>query len=316
MVGVDESLAFLFPGQGSQAVGMLGAFAATYPSVRETFAEAADVLGFDLWDLVAQGPEDELNRTENTQPALLVSSIAIWRVWGERTVVRPAWMAGHSLGEYSALVCSGTLEFADAVRLVRERGRAMQQAVPAGVGAMAAILGLSDELIAELCEATSRDDACVSAANFNSPGQVVIAGHAPAVQRLVELAKSQGAKRALMLPVSVPSHCPLMLPAAERLGSMLSSLTIRGPDARVVHNVDVAAHADEQEIREALVAQLHHPVRWSETIRTMAASGVRQFVECGPGKVLAGLNKRIVPECAVTSINDPESLNKLLESVS
>ena len=316
MSDTDLHFAVLFPGQGSQSVGMLSALAEAHSEVEETFAEASDALGFDLWRMVVSGPEDELNRTENTQPALLAGSVAIWRIWSRGLVRGPAWLAGHSLGEYSALVCADALDFRDAVRLVRERGCAMQEAVAPGVGAMAAILGLDDATIVALCCDVSRSDLSVSAANFNAPGQVVVAGHADAVRRLVDLAKGQGAKRAIVLPVSVPSHCELMRPAAQRLGMLLSGLPIGVPATPVLHNADVAAHRDAAEIRAALVEQLYRPVRWTESVRAMAKSGVTHFVECGPGKVLSGLNKRIVPGCNVSSVNDPESLNKALELLS
>lgn len=316
MSDADSQFAFVFPGQGSQAVGMLSALAETHSEVLDTFTEASDALGFDLWQIVAVGPEAELNRTEITQPALLAASVAVWRILSRGLGRGPAWVAGHSLGEYSALVCAGVLDFSDAVRLVHERGCAMQQAVPSGVGAMAAILGLDDAAIVALCSEVARPDFSVSAANFNAPGQVVIAGHAEAVKRLVELAKGQGAKRAIVLPVSVPSHCDLMRPAAERLGVLLAALPIGLPAIPVLHNVDVASHCDAADIRTALIEQLYSPVRWTESVQAMAQAGVTHFVECGPGKVLSGLNKRIVPGCDVSSVNDPESLNKAVELLS
>lgn len=309
----ELQFAVLFPGQGSQSVGMLSALAESHSEVRETFAEASDTLGLDLWRMVASGPEEELNRTENTQPALLAASVAVWRIWSRALARKPARMAGHSLGEYSALVCAGALSFSDAVRLVRERGSAMQQAVAPGAGAMAAVLGLEDAAVIALCGEIARPDFSVSAANFNAPGQVVVAGHAEAVNRLVELAKGQGAKRAIVLPVSVPSHCELMRPAAERLGLLLADLPIDVPAIPVVHNVDVASHSVAADIRAALVEQLYSPVRWTESVQTMARAGITHFVECGPGKVLSGLTKRIVPGCDVSSVNDPESLKNALE---
>ncbi len=315
MVHVDNALAFLFPGQGSQSVGMLRDLAARHPEVELTFGEASRVLGFDLWALVSHGPEQDLNRTEITQPALLAASVAIWRIWLQRSAVRPAWMAGHSLGEYSALVCAGALAFEQAVLLVRERGRLMQQAVPDGAGAMAAILGLEHAQVIELCASVSRPDALVSPANFNAPGQVVVAGHAAAVQRLVNAAKAQGARRSVLLAVSVPSHCLLMKLAAANLESILSALSLQTPAPPVVHNVDVLPHHSAQEIRDALTAQMYSPVRWSETIRAMTAAGASRFMECGPGKVLSGLQKRIAPESIVYSLNDETSLNNALESV-
>jgi [acyl-carrier-protein] S-malonyltransferase len=315
MADIDSALAFIFPGQGSQAVGMLRDLAALHSEVEHTFAEASRVLGFDLWHLVARGPEQDLNRTENTQPALLAASVAIWRIWSRCSEIRPAWMAGHSLGEYSALVCAGALNFEDAVLLVRERGRLMQQAVPEGTGAMAAILGLDDARVGELCAAVTRPEALVSPANFNAPGQVVVAGHAAAVRRLVDAAKAEGARRSVLLAVSVPSHCLLMEPAAARLESILSAVTIRSPGTPVLHNVDVLPHQSAPEIREALTAQMYRPVRWSETIKAMTAAGATQFIECGPGRVLAGLQRRIAPESAARAINEQESLNNALESV-
>ena len=315
MAGVDDTVAFIFPGQGSQAPGMLLEWAARHPEIERTFATASELLGFDLWALTTQGPEEELNRTENTQPALLAASVAIWRIWCEASERRPAWLAGHSLGEYSALVCAGAMRFEDAVPLVRERGRLMQKAVPAGVGAMAAVLGLDDERIIQLCESVSRPDALVAAANFNAPGQVVVAGHAEAVKGLVDAAKAEGARRSVLLPVSVPSHCPLMKPAADRLAAALAGIPIECPRVPVLHNVDVRPHQGADEIRTALAEQMYLPVRWSDTVRALAAAGVSRFVECGPGKVLAGLNKRIVPGGTTTSLNDEESLNNLLESL-
>lgn len=315
MENVDSTLGFVFPGQGSQSVGMLRELAATYPEAEGTFAVANEALGFDLWGLITEGPEPELNRTENTQPALLACSVAIWRIWTAATSIRPACMAGHSLGEYSALVCAGALAFEDALRLVRERGRLMQEAVPSGVGAMAAVLGLEDERIVQLCESISTPEAVVAAANFNAPGQVVVAGHGPAVQRLVELAKSEGAKRSVLLPVSVPSHCLLMKGAAEKLSGFLASISIELPAIPVLHNVDVLKHANATEIRTALEQQMYASVRWSDTVRAMRVAGITRFVECGPGKVLAGLNKRIAPDSTIRSVNDTESLNLALEFV-
>lgn len=312
---VDRTLAFVFPGQGSQSVGMLRGLEARHAVVEDTFAAAADVLGFDLWRLISDGPDQDLNRTENTQPALLASSVAMWRLWTGASPVRPAYMAGHSLGEYAALVCAGALAFEDALRLVRERGRLMQQAVPEGLGAMAAVLGLDDERIIRLCESISTPEALVAAANFNAPGQVVVAGHAAAVQRLVELAKAEGAKRSMLLPVSVPSHCLLMENAAEKLLAMLGSVRLRKPSIPVLRNVDVLQHADEADMRVALAKQMYSPVRWSESVRTMVDSGITRFIECGPGKVLAGLTKRCAPDATTRSINDEESLKLALEFV-
>jgi [acyl-carrier-protein] S-malonyltransferase len=312
---MKPTLAFLFPGQGSQSVGMLARLAQESSKVEETFAEASQALGFDLWRLVQEGPEEALNQTVNTQPALLAAGVAVWRVWCERTPVRPAWMAGHSLGEYTALVCAESLAFADAVRLVAERGRLMQNAVPAGKGAMAAILGLEDHLVVSLCREIAASDGAVSAANFNAPGQVVIAGETEAVAKACALAKAKGAKRAVVLPVSVPSHCPLMQPAAEEFARALAQVPFAMPKIDVVHNVDVGTHAAPEVIRAMLKEQLYSPVRWSDTIRFLRDQGVRHFIECGPGKVLTGLNKRIVPDCQAWPLFDPETLNYALEAV-
>ncbi len=303
--------AFVFPGQGSQAVGMLAELAAAFDTVEDTFAQASEVLGYDLWQLVQQGPAEELNATHKTQPAMLAAGVAVWRVWRGAGGGTPALMAGHSLGEYTALVCAGALDFADAVALVAERGRFMQQAVPPGEGAMAAILGLDDEQVAAVCDRAA-DGEVLEPVNFNSPGQVVIAGQATAVARAVEAAKAAGAKRALVLPVSVPSHCALMKPAAERLAERLTGVNIAAPSIPVLHNADVAAYSDPEQIRDALVRQLHSPVRWVETIRAMAAQGVAAVTECGPGKVLAGLNKRIERKMPVFPVFDPASLDKAL----
>ncbi len=316
MTLASEALAFVFPGQGSQSVGMLRELAQTSLAVRETFAEASQALGFDLWQLVCDGPAEGLNRTENTQPAMLAAGVAVWRVWCQDTDVRPAWMAGHSLGEYTALVCANRLAFADAVNLVRMRGTLMQASVPDGAGAMAAILGLKDEQIAHLCEELSTPHEVVAPANFNSPGQVVVAGHASGVRRAVELAKQVGAKRAVLLPVSVPSHCALMNGAAEGLREVLAATHFAVSPVRVIHNADVAVHCADDDVRSALVAQMCDSVRWTETIQYLSEQGVTQFIECGPGKVLTGLNKRIAPQCQSRSIHDCESLDKVRESLS
>lgn len=305
------TIACVFPGQGSQAVGMLAALAGVYPEVEETFAAASQALDYDLWQLTQQGPETELNRTDKTQPAMLAAGVAVWRVWQKRNGARPAYMAGHSLGEYTALVCAGAMDLRSATRLVAERGRYMQDAVPAGQGAMAAILGLADEQVAAACAQAAQDEV-VAAVNFNSPGQVVIAGHSGAVTRAVEIAKQAGAKRALLLPVSVPSHCSLMAPAAERLAAYLHDVEIKPPQIPVFSNVDVALCETPAAIRDALVRQLVSPVRWVEIVQAMARSGVRSIVECGPGKVLAGLNKRIDREMAALPVHDPVSLDEAL----
>lgn len=309
------SLAFVFPGQGSQSVGMLAELAAAYPLVRDTFAEASAALGYDLWQLTQDGPEDELNQTHITQPAMLTAGVAAWRVWQEKNGKTPMMMAGHSLGEYTALVCAGALSFADGVALVAERGRYMQEAVPAGTGAMAAILGLEDAQVVEACNSAAQGQV-VSAVNFNSPGQVVIAGHAAAVERAMAAAKAMGAKRALPLPVSVPSHCALMQPAAERLADRLAGVSLQAPQIPVINNVDVAVAVEAAAIRQALARQLYSPVRWVETVRKMAADGVDALVECGPGKVLVGLNKRIVKDMKTFAIVDTASLDEALAALS
>ncbi|WP_367156184.1 ACP S-malonyltransferase [Methylomonas sp. HYX-M1] len=308
----NYSLAFVFPGQGSQSIGMMSALADAFPQVKETFVQASDVLGFDLWQLANEGPEADLNQTRNTQPAMLAAGVATWRVWCQQSPVRPGWMAGHSLGEYTALVCSGAIAFEDAIKLVAERGRLMQEAVPAGVGAMAAILGLQDHQVVNACAEVAQGEV-VAAANFNAPGQVVIAGHSAAVDRAIEAMKALGAKRAVKLPVSVPSHCLLMEPAAEKLGALLQSITIVPPSVSLIHNADVKSHGAPEVIRVALTEQLFKPVRWVESVKFMHEQGVTGFVECGPGKVLMGLNKRIAPDAAHYGLFDPDSLQKVLE---
>ena len=304
-------LAFVFPGQGSQSVGMLSNLAADHAEVRQTFERASDALGLDLWSIVAQGPEADLNQTQITQPAMLAAGVAVWEVWCKHSPIRPEWMAGHSLGEYTALVCSGALSFDDGIKLVAARGRLMQEAVPVGVGAMAAILGLEDHQVVNVCAQVAENEV-VSAVNFNAPGQVVIAGHLTAVERAMLAAKDAGAKRALLLPVSVPSHCALMQPAAEQLDELLKNTVIDIPKMTLIHNVDVASHSAPEVIRNALKEQLFRPVRWVDTIKFMHEQGVTHFVECGPGKVLTGLNKRIVKEAEHSALYDSESLNKLI----
>lgn len=303
--------AFVFPGQGSQTVGMLADLAAAYPAVEETFREASDVLGYDLWQLVSQGPAEELNKTWQTQPALLAASVAIYRVWQQQGGQQPALMAGHSLGEYSALVCAGVLNFADAIKLVELRGKLMQEAVPEGTGAMQAIIGLDDAAIAKACEESAQGQV-VSPVNFNSPGQVVIAGNKEAVERAGAACKAAGAKRALPLPVSVPSHCALMKPAADKLALTLETITFNAPAVPVINNVDVKAETDADAIRHALIRQLYSPVRWTESVEAMAAQGVTQLIEMGPGKVLTGLTKRIVDGLSAAAVNDTASLTAAL----
>jgi [acyl-carrier-protein] S-malonyltransferase len=309
------SFAFVFPGQGSQSVGMLAQLAAAEPLVQETFAEASAVLGYDLWKLCQSGPEEDLGKTERTQPAMLAAGVATWRAWRKHGGGLPAAMAGHSLGEYSALVCSGALDFRTAVGLVQFRGQAMQAAVPAGQGAMAAILGLDDGDVEAACREAAQGET-VQAANFNSPGQIVIAGTAAAVDRAIEVAKSKGAKRAIKLPVSVPSHSPLMQPAAERLAEKLQQVKFGLREVRDIYTVDVRKHGDEADIRKALVEQLVKPVRWTETIQAMLAGGARVIVECGPKGVLTGLNRRIErnKDIAMLSIEDAESLQQALQA--
>lgn len=305
------TLAFVFPGQGSQSEGMLKDLADSYPVVGETFQQASDRLGYDLWSVVQNGPADKLNSTDVTQPAMLAAGVATWRVWQEKGGAQPAVMAGHSLGEYSALVCAGSLDFSDAIGLVAERGRLMQEAVPAGEGAMAAILGLDDDAVRQACAEAAEGDV-LAPVNFNSPGQVVAAGNRVAVERLVNVARERGAKRALVLPVSVPSHCSLMKPAADKLATVLADIDMKAPQIPVINNVDVATPDDPAAIREALVRQLYNPVRWVETIQKMAADGVDRLIECGPGKVLAGLNKRIDKTMAAEAVLDTASLDAAL----
>ncbi len=307
------SFAMVFPGQGSQSVGMLAALGAAEPLVQQTFAEASAVLGYDLWALCQQGPEAELGATERTQPAMLAAGVATWRVWRQKGGPRPAAMAGHSLGEYTALVCSGSLDFGTAVDLVRHRGQLMQAAVPLGQGAMAAVLGLEDADLAAVCREAAEGEV-VEPVNFNSPGQVVIAGHATAVNRALELARARGAKRAVPLPVSVPSHSSLMVGAAEKLALRLAEVEFRLPDVPAVYTVDVKTHASPDGIRQALKEQLYKPVRWADTVRAMLASGVTTFVECGPGKVLTSLNRRIErrPDLKMLALEDPASIDAAL----
>lgn len=306
-----SKFAITFPGQGSQSVGMLADMAAEYPVIKATFDEASQVLGYDLFDLVMNGPAEELNKTWRTQPALLTSSVALWRVWQQLGGKAPAVMAGHSLGEYSALVCAGALAFTDAVKLVELRGHAMQDAVPEGVGAMSAIIGLENDVIADNC-AKAAQGQVVSPVNFNSPGQVVIAGHKEAVERANVLMKESGAKRALPLPVSVPSHCALMKPAAEKLAEALTAITVSAPVIPVINNVDVTPESDPAAIKDALVRQLFSPVRWTDTVVTMAEQGVELALEMGPGKVLSGLAKRIDKRVEGVAANEPAAVQELV----
>ena len=305
---MQNKLAFVFPGQGSQTVAMLSDFAEN-SIVQATFTEASKALGYDLWQLVAQGPAEKLNQTNFTQPALLTASVALWRVWQAEADVTPDVMAGHSLGEYSALVCAGVFSLSEAVVLVEKRGEFMQACVPAGVGAMAAVIGLSDDETIKAC-ATAKETQVVSAVNFNSPGQVVIAGHKEAVERAGVLCKEAGAKRVLPLPVSVPSHCALMTDAATKLAVELDKVTFKVPAINVVNNVDVAKETASAAIKAALVKQLYSPVRWSETISQLASEGIEKVVEVGPGKVLQGLNKRINKSLKSVSFNTNDTLQQ------
>jgi [acyl-carrier-protein] S-malonyltransferase len=305
---------FVFPGQGSQSIGMLAALAGAESVVRDTFAAASGVLGYDLWQLVAQGPEERLNSTECTQPAMLAAGIATWRLWRERGGPEPRVVCGHSLGEFSALVAAGALDFVAAIDLVQFRGRAMQEAVPAGTGAMAAILGLEDAQVMEACREAAQGGV-VEAVNFNSPGQVVIAGAREPVERAIEAAKRLGAKRALALPVSVPAHSSLMGPAAQRLGERLATVDLRAPSIRFVSAVDAAQHDDPADLRRLLVRQLASPVRWSDTVRALAASGIGTVIECGPGKVLTALNRRIERGLQSLALEDAASLQAALTAV-
>lgn len=297
---MNNELAFVFPGQGSQQLGMLADLAEKYGVIGQTFAEASEVLGYDLWDLV-QNDADKLNQTDKTQPALLTSSVALWRLWEQQGGEMPAYVAGHSLGEYSALVCAGVIAFSDAVELVKLRGEYMLQAVPAGEGAMAAIIGLDDAKVIEACNAAT---GVVSAVNFNSPGQVVIAGHIKAVEEAMNNAKEAGAKRALPLPVSVPSHCELMIPAGEKLAEKLATIEFHAPTCTLVQNVSAKAVSDAQVIKANLVSQLSEPVLWTQSIELLSELGVKTTLECGPGKVLSGLNKRIVKGLLASSLGD------------
>ncbi len=305
-----ERFGVVFPGQGSQSVGMLAELAGAFPQVQETFAEASAALGYDLWRLVQDGPEDALNRTQHTQPAMLAAGVAVWRVWRESRGALPAVMAGHSLGEYTALVCAGALDFATAVTLVADRGRYMQEAVSEGEGAMAALLGLDEEQAVLVCNAAAEGEV-VMAANFNAPGQVVVAGHRAAVLRAVEAAKGLKA-RTVVLPVSIPSHCALMADAAERLRERLAAVPFLMPQIPVINNVDVAEALDVPAIRDALVRQLFCPVRWVECVRAQMGRGVQTVMELGPGKVLNGLNKRIAKGLETRPVFDPDGLRQAL----
>lgn len=303
---MSASLAFVFPGQGSQSLSMLAEHGAQRPLILETFAEASEALGYDLWALTQQGPEEQLNQTDKTQPAILTASVALWRAWLAESAARPAFVAGHSLGEYSALVAAGSLSLAAAVKLVEHRGQLMQQAVPAGQGSMAAILGLEDADVLAACAEAAQGEV-VSAVNFNAPGQVVIAGGAAAVERAIEACKARGAKRAMPLPVSVPSHCALMRPAAERFAEAVAAIDWKAPKIALVQNVSAAAVTDLEGLKRDLLAQLYSPVRWVESIVCLSTQGVTDLVECGPGKVLSGLNKRCVKGINTHNLDTPDA---------
>ena len=303
----DQALAFVFPGQGSQKVGMLAELAEQHAVIKETFGEASVALGYDLWDLIQNGEQEQLNLTERTQPVLLTSSVALWRVWQQQGGAQPAMVAGHSLGEFSALVCAGSLSFTDAVTLVRDRGQFMQTAVPVGEGAMAAVLGLEDKVIIDICQQSGAE-----AVNFNSPGQVVIAGKVAAVEQAIVLLKEAGAKRAMPLPVSAPFHTSLMRPAGEKLAEKVAGLTVSAPTIPVVHNVHAQTESDPEKIKTLLVEQIYSPVKWTSCIQTMATMGITKTLECGPGKVLGGLSRRIDRSLTSFSIEDPAGLEKAL----
>jgi len=308
----SEQLAFVFPGQGSQKVGMLAQIVDAFPVVKQTFAEASDALGYDMWALIQQGPQEELNLTEKTQPILLASSVALWRVWQQKNGVQPSLLAGHSLGEFSALVCAGAIGFADAVKLVRARGQFMQTAVPLGQGAMAAVLGLEDAQLIQICEDASKDGGVVEAVNFNAPGQVVIAGTVAAVDRAIELCKAAGSKRALPLPVSAPFHTSLMRPAGDKLQAAMAELKFTAPSIPVVHNVHAQPEVDPEKIKAILFEQIFSPVRWVQCVQYMGNQGITVAIECGPGKVLGGLIKRIDKNISSLSIEDCAGLDAAL----
>jgi [acyl-carrier-protein] S-malonyltransferase len=309
------NIAVVFPGQGSQSVGMLAEYADETPIVLDTFKEASEALGYDLWDIVSNGPIEKLNSTEITQPAILAADIAVMRIMSVQCMQKPVAFAGHSLGEYAALVASGALDFVAAIKLVAKRGQLMQSAVPEGAGAMAAVIGLNDSDVVKICQDISKDDnEVVEAVNFNSPGQVVIAGSSGAVEKAVTLLKEAGAKRVLPLPVSVPSHSSLMKPAADELEKYLSDIELEEPDIEVLHNVDAKSHNDTSLIKQALVKQLYNPVLWSQTIKILS-EGVDTIVECGPGKVLSGLTKRINKDVKGYSLNTPDAMNTFLDSM-
>lgn len=312
----NQNLALVFPGQGSQKVGMLAGVAERFPVIGETFAEASDALGYDVWSLVQSGVQEELNLTERTQPILLTASVALWRVWQQRNGAQPALLAGHSLGEFSALVAAGAIEFVDAVRLVRARGQFMQTAVPVGEGAMAAILGVDDDQIVAICRDISAQEGVVEAVNFNSPGQVVIAGKAGAVNVAIEKLKAVGCKRAMPLPVSAPFHTSLMRPAGDKLKEAMASLSFKAPQIPVVHNVSARPETDPEKIKAILFEQIFSPVQWTACVQYMVAQGITATVECGPGKVLSGLNKRIDKSLSCFGVDEIDGLEQALLALS
>lgn len=307
------STAFIFPGQGSQSIGMMNSLAESNPLIQDTFSEASAILGYDLWALVTDGPAERLNSTDITQPAMLTAGVATWRAWQAGGGTNPSMMAGHSLGEYTALVCAGAMNFSDAVSLVADRASFMQAAVPAGEGAMAAILGLDDESVRTLCQDNAAGEV-LEAVNYNAPGQVVVAGSTAAVGRLADNAKAAGAKRALILPVSVPSHCALMKPASERMAERLTKVAISACEISVIHNVNVQTASTADEIRDLLARQISEPVRWVETVNSMAQQDVNQLLECGPGKVLCGLTKRINRDISCIPLINNDSIATALEA--
>lgn len=308
------SYAYLFPGQGSQSIGMLAELAGEFPEIKQTFEQGSEILKQDLWAMASAGPAEDLNRTENTQPIMLCASVAVWRVWNSQCAESGTLMAGHSFGEYTALVCAGILEFETALPLARFRGEVMQQAVPEGQGAMAAVLGLDNDALQKVCSETAQGQV-VEAVNFNAPGQVVIAGDADAVARAIDAAKDAGAKRAVILPLSVPSHSSLMQPAAEKLLAYLSEISLQSSNVSIIHNTDVKIHDNAEDIKDALYKQLFSPVRWVETIQSMVAKQTQNFVELGPGKVLTGLSKRIDRSVPCYGVHDLKSLEQALEKV-
>lgn len=309
---MKSTLAFVFPGQGSQGVGMLAELAAAHSEVQKTFAEASEGADLDLWDFSQNGPEEKLNQTEITQPALLAASIAVWRVWHAHNGAQPGQLSGHSLGEYAALVASGVLSLHDGARLVRERGRLMQAAVPSGIGAMAAVLGAEDSVVEEICREVSTPDSCIVPCNYNSPGQIVIGGHATALERATAVLNERGVRKVVRVAMSVPSHTPLMRDAAAQLGEFMKTLAWSMPDRPVIQNADVVAHSSVDAIQDALVRQLYSPVRWTECVQKLAANGASHIVECGPGKVLTGLIKRIDKSLDARTIGSGAELSTAL----